>query len=127
MLVAAPFHDIGIWTDQTFDYLGPSVARALDYLAAHGRCHLAEEVALLIEQHHKILPYAGPFADTVERYRKADLVDVSFGWVRHGLPRGFVRSVKAAYPDLGFHRRLAELAISRARQRPSSPLPMLRW
>src|SRR5919112_171994 len=35
--VAAVFHDLGIWTNKTFDYIAPSVALAGDYLAAHGR------------------------------------------------------------------------------------------
>ena len=34
---AAAFHDIGIWTDRTFDYLRPSVGSACAYLARSGR------------------------------------------------------------------------------------------
>ena len=30
--VAAVFHDIGIWSNKTFDYLEPSVALAREYL-----------------------------------------------------------------------------------------------
>src|SRR5678815_4891301 len=30
--VAAVFHDLGIWTNSTFDYIGPSIALAHDYL-----------------------------------------------------------------------------------------------
>ena len=32
--VAAVFHDLGIWTNQTFDYIAPSVALAREHLAA---------------------------------------------------------------------------------------------
>src|SRR6476660_9059814 len=35
--VAAVFHDLGIWTNKTFDYIAPSVALARKFLAAHGR------------------------------------------------------------------------------------------
>jgi hypothetical protein len=35
--VAAVFHDLGIWTNKTFDYIAPSEALARQYLAAHGR------------------------------------------------------------------------------------------
>ena len=34
---AAVFHDLGIWTDRTFDYLAPSIALAREHLAAHAR------------------------------------------------------------------------------------------
>ncbi|MFC5410200.1 hypothetical protein ACFPMF_12820 [Larkinella bovis] len=30
--IAAVFHDIGIWTDRTIDYLAPSIAQASQYL-----------------------------------------------------------------------------------------------
>ena len=30
--IAAVFHDIGIWTNNTIDYLNPSVAQARNYL-----------------------------------------------------------------------------------------------
>jgi hypothetical protein len=32
-----------------------------------------------------------------------------------------------AWPNAGFHRRLAQLAFERLRSHPLSPLPMLRW
>src|SRR5262245_14335750 len=35
--VAAVFHDLGIWTSGTFDYIAPSIALAHDYLVARGR------------------------------------------------------------------------------------------
>src|SRR5262245_17024389 len=34
--VAAVFHDLGIWTDKTFDYIPPSVRIACEHLAARG-------------------------------------------------------------------------------------------
>jgi hypothetical protein len=33
--VAAVFHDLGIWTNKTFDYIAPSVALAREHFAAH--------------------------------------------------------------------------------------------
>jgi hypothetical protein len=35
--VAAVFHDLGIWTNGTFDYIAPSIALAHDYLVARAR------------------------------------------------------------------------------------------
>jgi HD superfamily phosphodiesterase len=32
--IAAVFHDLGIWTNKTFDYIAPSVALAREHLAA---------------------------------------------------------------------------------------------
>src|SRR5215470_18197000 len=34
--VAAAFHDLGIWTNRTFDYIAPSVAIARTYLTVRG-------------------------------------------------------------------------------------------
>jgi hypothetical protein len=44
--IAGVFHDLGIWTNKTFDYIAPSVVLAREYLAARGmgpdrrRCRL---------------------------------------------------------------------------------------
>ena len=37
--VAAVFHDLGIWTNNTFDYIAPSVAIARKHLTARGMAH----------------------------------------------------------------------------------------
>lgn len=66
-------------------------------------------------------------AALVDAFRRADLVDVSLGLMRSGLPRSFVRDVRRAFPNAGFHRRLLALGAQRARSHPLSPLPMLRW
>jgi hypothetical protein len=49
--VAAVFHDLGIWTDKTFDYIAPSVALAREYLVAHGREAWIAEIEEMIEDH----------------------------------------------------------------------------
>jgi hypothetical protein len=36
LVIAACFHDLGIWTDHTFDYLSPSAGLARDYLQRYG-------------------------------------------------------------------------------------------
>jgi len=41
---AAVYHDIGIWTDQTIDYLDPSVAQANKYLSEIGKAEWIEEM-----------------------------------------------------------------------------------
>lgn len=127
VVLAAAFHDLGIWSAGTFDYLGPSVALARRHLESQQRGALAPELEAIILQHHKLTAYGGPFAATVETFRKADLVDVSLGLFRFGLPRAFVRSVRNALPNAGFHRRLVGLTLRQFLQHPLHPLPMVRW
>ena len=127
VMIAAAFHDLGIWTARTFDYLEPSAHLAQAHLAGLGREHLEPEVATLISEHHKLRPYTGPYMATVEAFRRADLVDLSLGLVRSGLPVAFVVAVKAAFPNAGFHRRLMQLTAQQFLRTPWRPLPMLRW
>jgi hypothetical protein len=126
VLIAAAFHDIGIWTDRTFDYLQPSVREAGDYLRARGLESLRPEIDALISEHHKIRSYRLEYA-TVETYRRADLVDLSLGAFRFGIPRAYVRSVKACFPNAGFHRRVTVLAARQFCKTPFRPLPMIHW
>jgi hypothetical protein len=127
ILVAAGFHDLGIWTARTFDYLDPSSQLALVYLKAQGLESLWPEVDLLIQQHHKLRAYSGPFENSVEAFRRADLVDLSFGLVRCGLLRTFIQSVRSQFPNAHFHARLAAFTGQQFLRTPLKPLPMLRW
>ena len=52
--IAAVHHDLGIWSDGTFDYLAPSAARAEAYLAASGRADDVREVTDMIVWHHRL-------------------------------------------------------------------------
>lgn len=124
--VAAAFHDLGIWTDRTFDYLEPSVRRAEAHLQAEGRTDWAPQVAAMIRAHHKLTPWRGPHP-LVEPFRRADWIDVTRGLVGgRRLAPGRLTALYAAYPGAGFHRRLVALGLDRARRHPLSPLPMLR-
>lgn len=125
--VAAAFHDLGIWTDGTFDYLEPSRRRAEAYLEETARPQWAAPVGAMIVEHHKLRRYAGPEAALAEAFRKADWTDVSLGLLGFGLARAQRRAIRAAFPDAGFHKRLVQLAVRRLRTHPLSPMPMLRW
>lgn len=127
VLIAAAFHDIGIWADKTFDYLEPSVRRAKAYLSSQGLTHISAEVEAVITEHHKIRVYRGHHETNVEAFRKSDLVDVSLGVIRFGLPPSFVRSVKVAFPNEGFHWRLVTLTARQLCRTPWRPLPMFHW
>lgn len=124
--IAAAFHDLGIWTDGTFDYLPPSVERARAHLTRSGRPEWSAEVSAMILDHHKLSPYRGGAGELVEAFRRADWTDVTRGLVTFGLPRRFVRQVLSAWPSEGFHKRLVQLGLARLRTHPLSPLPMLK-
>ena len=124
--IAAALHDIGIWTDGTFDYLEPSVAVATSYLARIRRSHWAPEIAAMIRHHHRISRSSERAEWLVEPFRKADWIDVSLGALTCGLPRAFVREAMQRWPNDGFHWKLAHLTLGRWRSHPLSPLPMLR-
>jgi hypothetical protein len=71
--------------------------------------------------------YTGPQGTSVEPFRQADIVDVSLGLVRFSLPRSFIRSVQATFPDHGFHWMLMRLSMRQLLRTPLRPLPMFRW
>src|SRR5215831_5851032 len=48
LAVAAVFHDLGIWTNHTFDYIAPSVVLARDYLARRGMAAWIPEIEAMI-------------------------------------------------------------------------------
>jgi hypothetical protein len=125
--VAAVFHDLGIWTGRTFDYLSPSVALAGRYLEATGRIEWAPEIAAMILEHHRVTAYRDNPAWLVEGFRRADWIDVSMGVIGYGVPGNTIRGILDYWPSAGFHRRLVSLAWERALRHPRSPLPMLRW
>jgi hypothetical protein len=124
--VAAVFHDLGIWTNGTFDYIAPSIARAHDYLMARGREDWTAEIEGMIADHHKITHSTADRDSLVEAFRRADWIDVTRGLRRFGVPRPFVASLFATWPSAGFHWRLVTLTLHRFRSHPLTPLPMLR-
>lgn len=124
--VAGVYHDLGIWSDGTFDYLAPSAARATAWLEANGHGALAPQVTAMINQHHKVRP-AGSAHDPVEIFRRADWMDVTLGLLASGLPRARYRELLRQYPDAGFHKRLVELTCKQVLTNPLKPLPMFRW
>ena len=124
--IAAAFHDLGIWTDRTFDYLRPSVELVRAHLERVGRSEWSAEISTVILEHHQLSPHRGNQGWLVEPFRRADWADVTRGLVTFGLPRRFVREVFSVWPSAGFHQRLVQLGLTRLRTHPSSPLPMLR-
>ena len=124
--IAAAFHDVGIWTDGTFDYLPPSIRLATAYLERSDRGAWVPEISEIILQHHKLSSYRKNQSWLVEPFRRADLVDVTGGLFRFGLPRSFVGELFREWPSAGFHKGLVRLELARLRTNPFNPLPMVR-
>ncbi|MEV6769129.1 HD domain-containing protein [Nocardia sp. NPDC051030] len=126
-LTSAAFHDLGVWTAGTFDYLAPSVDLAVAWLRDIARPDLIPVVTNMIGEHHRLRSAAAP-SDRVEIFRRADAVDVEMGRLgRFGVSRAEYRRLEAEFPDAGFHRRLLQLGAKRLRTHPLSPLPMIKW
>ncbi len=124
--IAAAFHDLGIWANNTYDYLEPSKQLAREYLAKTNQGAWNEEIEATIEQHHKLTKYKLNPDWLTEPFRKADWVDVSGGVLRFGLPSIFVAETMSMFPNAGFHKRLIALTKQRFKTHPFSPLPMMR-
>jgi hypothetical protein len=99
--IAAAFHDLHVF--ESFDYLGASAASAARFLRDRGREEWLPEVAAMIASHHKVGAYGSEFAATVDPFRRADWIEMSFGLFRFGLPRAFVREVRQSFPISDFY------------------------
>lgn len=122
--IAAVFHDIGIWTDHTIDYLGPSVEQAKTYLTIAGKQEWTEEITLMIQWHHKISKYKGNHGKIVENFRKADWIDVSLGLLNFSFNKQKIKETRRMFPNLGFHKFLIKATTKNFFKHPLNPLPM---
>lgn len=127
IFIAAAFHDIGIWIENTMDYLPPSVPPAMNYLAETGKEDWSEEIRLMITEHHKITTVKDDRYPLVELFRKGDLVDFSLGLVTFGLSGEYLKQLKAAFPNAGFHACLIKHSTKWILKHPLNPAPMYKW
>lgn len=125
--IATAFHDLGIWTDKTFDYIPHSIRLAGEYLVKTGRNDWIDEISTMIAEHHKLTQFKANTSWLVESFRKADLIDLSGGLIRFRLDDEFVREVLEEFPNAGFHKTLVQLSLKRLKTHPFSPLPMVKW
>ena len=125
--IAGCFHDIGLWTGNTLDYLAPSLPPARRYLAAQGLEAWTDEIENMILLHHKVRPVQADVSALAELFRQGDLVDFSLGAVRFGLSGKVIRGVQAIFPNAGFHKMLARRSARWLVQHPLNPLPMMKW
>jgi HD domain len=124
--IAAALHDLGIWTDGTFDYLRPSARLARAYLAGSAKADWEQEIREMILNHHKVTRYRSNPDWLVEPFRRADWIDVTRGLITFGLPRRTIGRLYEIWPSAGFHRRLIELELAHLRKHPLNPFPVFR-
>ncbi|WP_394173355.1 hypothetical protein [Thalassotalea litorea] len=125
--IAAAFHDIGIWVEDTVDYIPPSIQPAMDYLEENDLQDWQDEIGLMISEHHKIREYTDKSLPLVEIFRRGDLVDFSFGLFRFGIDKSYIETVRTAFPNADFHKGLAKRAGKWFLKHPLNPAPMMKW
>jgi hypothetical protein len=121
LAVAAAFHDIAAF--DTLGYLVPSIEAQDVWLRQNGRETWADELALIVAEHRRLSGYGPPrpYAPLVEAVRRADLIDVSQGLIRFGLPRSYVKEVRAAFDASGFFKRVIPMGTLRAVRKLQQP------
>jgi len=126
-MIAGVFHDIGIWTEHTVDYIEPSISPAMEYLETHQLVSWKDEIRLMISEHHKLRTYSGDYQNMVELFRKGDLMDFSLGLAKFDLSRTYIKEMKSALPNAGFHKGLIKKASKWFVCHPLNPAPMMKW
>jgi len=127
LTVAAAFHDIGIWSSRTIDYLPPSILVAKAYLEKNDLASWEEEISLIIDLHHKLRQVKNDEYPLIEIFRRADLVDFSLGTIKCDVPKSYIKALKSAIPNAGFHKRLVQLSWQQLKKNPLNPAPMMKW
>jgi hypothetical protein len=114
LAIAAAFHDLAVF--DTLDYLVPSIEAQDAWLQETGRQNWSDELALIVAEHHRLSRYGPtrPHAPLVEAFRRADLVDVSQGRIRFGIPSSYVKEVRAAFDASVFFKRVVPSGALRA-------------
>ncbi|MGB5888153.1 MAG: HD domain-containing protein [Acinetobacter venetianus] len=125
--IAAAFHDIGIWTAHTIDYIKPSVEEMRQYLVSNELLMWEKEITFMITEHHKVTKAECSEYHLVEKFRRADYADFTLGLVRSNIPLSEFHKLTREFPNNGFHKTLIYLGIKRLLQKPWSPLPMFKW
>jgi len=127
IIIAGAFHDIGIWVKNTVDYIPPSLPPMIDYLKTNDLISWTDEIQLMITEHHKVRECKNEQYPLVELFRKADLVDFSFGLVKFGLSKETIENVKTKIPNANFHKNLGKRAWFWFLKHPFNPVPMVKW
>jgi len=125
--IAAAFHDIALWTHVRVDYLVPSYQDCHQYLESEGLNEWGFEIQIIIDMHHLLFVYKGPYEKLAEVFRKADLIDFSLGIVKDNVDKSFIKQVRKALPNAGFHKTLMHFTLVQLGRNPFNPVPMMRF
>lgn len=121
LAIAAAFHDVAAF--DTLDYLAPSIEAQDAWLTQTGRDAWSDELALVVAEHHRFAQYRAPrpHAALVEAVRRADLIDVSQGLIKFGLPASFVKEVRATFDASVFFKRVIPMGTLNAVRKLQQP------
>lgn len=124
--VATAFHDLGIYTHSTFDYLEPSIELAHQYAQklSFSQYEL-QELQATIFYHHKLSKVR--VSALAEAFRLADITDLSWGLLPNSHPKALIACLKTNFPNKGFHLSLTRLFLKNLWRHPFDPLPMYKW
>jgi hypothetical protein len=125
IIIAATFHDIGLWLKDTLDYIPPSLPPAMEYLKNRNLEAWSTEVELMITEHHKVKEYKDTNYPLVEIFRKGDLIDFSFDLFQFGVSKTYIKQVKASFSNANFHKNLGKRAAKWFLKHPLDPAPMM--
>ncbi len=125
LAVSAAFHDLDIWTSGSMNYLDGSEALARQYLTRNDFGLLPDQIGFIIRNHHKLNRIKGDIE--AEAFRKADLIDLTSGFIRFNIPMSLINSAETTYPRDGFTSLITKKIIIHALRNPVKPLPMIRW
>jgi len=127
LIIAACFHDLGLWSDNTVDYLPPSIILARKYLQQNKLEHWSTEIELIIDMHHKVTAYTNSDYPLVEIFRKSDLADFSLGLIKGDISADYVARIKTTFPNAGFHKMLCKEQGKWLLKHPLNPFPIMKW
>jgi len=121
--IAVAFHDLGIWTSNTFDYIKPSIDLAKQYsIDTNLNSITTIEIENIISEHHKLSQVKT--SKLAEIFRRADIVDLTLGIICKGHNADDIRMVKKVFPNKRFHFNLFKLFFRNLIKHPLHPLPM---
>jgi len=121
--IAAAFHDLGIWTNNTFDYLKPSIDLAIQYAINNNLDNSTLiEIETIISEHHKLSRVKT--SKLAEIFRQSDMVDLTLGIIRKSRNKNDIKVIRSTFPNRGFHAYLFKLFFKNLVKHPTKPLPM---
>lgn len=124
--IASAFHDLGIWTNNTFDYIKPSIDLAKQFCISNNfDASEIIEIETIIENHHKLSKVKT--SKLAEILRQADLIDLTLGLIRKGRESKYIRVLKKTFPNKGFHLFLSWIFLKNLLKNPFKPLPMYKF